>query len=153
MSVCFSRHVWMIHFISICSRCTPVLMLWMNCVCVCVCVGVCVCVCVCTPVCASKNSTFSHTASITPLGFSCLRDGARGAFFSFQAPGPALFCPVLSSIGLWLDASEPGDVCCPPLPSKRPGSLFKQFLRVLRCRAQFCRTWMVQWKMECWFDS
>lgn len=123
----------------LCSMCAPTYGLWIK-------LRVCVrwCMYSCTSARASKRSTFSHTASITPVGFSCLRDGARGAFFSFHSPGLPLFCPVLSSIGLWLSAKKPGDVCCPPLPSKRPKSLFSEFLRVLRCLAQFCKTRIVQ---------
>lgn len=123
----------------LCSMCAPTYGLWIK-------LRVCVrwCTYSCTSARASKRSTFSHTASITPVGFSCLRDGARGAFFSFHSPGLPLFCPVLSSIGLWLSAKKPGDVCCPPLPSKRPKSLFSEFLRVLRCLAQFCKTRIVQ---------
>lgn len=111
--------------------------------------SVCLCVWVCSH--ASKKSTFSHTASITPLDFSALRDGARGAFFSFALLArlcSVLFCPQLDFD--WVPESR-GDVCCPLLPSKRPGSLFKGFPRVLRCWTRFCKAWMVQKETECGF--
>lgn len=104
---CISAPVWMIHIFCICSMCTPISTLWMNCVCARSCVSVCVCVLTHSCWWFKEKHIFPHCQHHSSGLLLFKRRGQRSLPF-FESTGPALFCPVLSSIGLWLDANKPG---------------------------------------------
>lgn len=76
---------------------------------VCVRARACFCVCILMHSCGwfKEKHIFPHCQQHSSGLLLFKRRGQRSPPF-FESTGPALFCPVLSSIGLWLDANKPG---------------------------------------------